>query len=264
MSIPAVKDFSNFNKYKTESGYTTQAQLQQFIQNQNDCTKAVVQSFLWQPETAYTAGAVIRSPSMATGVCAVVSVAGTTAPDEPSWTAASTEVTDGTVTYKMQSVVTQDIMTAAIAAAVQSVTATVLTQAKLDAHPVGSYYFSDDSTSPATLFGGTWAALDPGRVLLSQGTYTDSNGSVTYTAGTTGGERLHQLTVGELAKFTPTFVHGPDGLNMEGDFAEVPSLTSGGGSWHNCCRSAFNSVGNDKPHNNIQPYMAVYVWKRVQ
>ena len=78
------------------------------------------------------------------------------------------------------------------------------TQAKLDAHPIGSYYWSNDSTSPATLFGGTWEALPPGYTLIAQGSGSDSFGSFTYTAGQKYGERKHQLTTDELPKFTPS------------------------------------------------------------
>lgn len=47
-------------------------------------------------------------------------------------------------------------------------------QAKLDAHPVGSFYESTDSTSPATLFGGTWQEQIPDGELV---------GSIAYFAG---------------------------------------------------------------------------------
>lgn len=69
-----------------------------------------------------------------------------------------------------------------------------ISKAVSDAHPVGSYYWSNDSTSPATLFGGTWEALPPGYTLIAQGSGSDSFGSFTYTAGQKYGERKHQLT----------------------------------------------------------------------
>lgn len=77
---------------------------------------------------------------------------------------------------------------------VQKLLADALAKQKLDAHPVGSYYWSNDSTSPATLFGGTWEALPPGYTLIAQGSGSDSFGSFTYEAGKQYGERKHQLT----------------------------------------------------------------------
>ena len=57
-------------------------------------------------------------------------------------------------------------------------------EALSEAHPVGSYYFSDKSTNPGTLFGGTWEAVAPGHTLVAQGTATAEDGStLTFTAG---------------------------------------------------------------------------------
>lgn len=84
-----------------------------------------------------------------------------------------------------------------IAALKKLITDTV-TQAKKDAilaaHPVGSYYISDNATDPGTLFGGTWTMLDPGLTLISQGKGSDKFGSFEFVAGQTYGERMHQLT----------------------------------------------------------------------
>ena len=71
----------------------------------------------------------------------------------------------------------------------------------LQAYPVGSIYMSVVETNPAELFGGTWEAIAPGRVLLGAGEY-DSN--TTYTAGAKGGavrQFLHEIN---LPKHTHT------------------------------------------------------------
>lgn len=83
---------------------------------------------------------------------------------------------------------------AIVADAIKTAKDEIYKQAKLDAHPVGSYYWSNDSTNPATLFGGTWEALPAGYTLIAQGSGTDDYGSFTYTAGQKYGERKHQLT----------------------------------------------------------------------
>jgi hypothetical protein len=155
---------------------------------------------------------------------------------------------------------------------IASSVATAKAEALLAAHPVGSYYFSDYSTSPADLFGGTWTALDPGRVLLSQGTYTDSNGSVTYTAGTTGGERLHQLTVGELPKIWGSIdLHssatGTNIYGCNGSFSTTAKNNKyrDGGTVGTTATSNGNivlSFGGGEYHNNLPPYVCVYCWKR--
>jgi len=119
-------------------------------------------------------------------------------------------------------------------------------------YPVGSIYMSVNSTSPATLFGGTWEQLKD-QFLLGAGD--------TYTAGDTGGEAEHTLTVDEMPSHTHT----------------VSVLQSGGtaGSYassqytfypvdRNYSRSTLTSsgVGGDQNHNNMPPYLVVYMWKR--
>ena len=153
-------------------------------------------------------------------------------------------------------------------------------------YPVGSIYMSTVSTNPATLFGfGTWEAMPAGRVLLAQG---KSSWGTTYNAGSTGGEATHQLTVGEL----PTHNHNAStnnvnqngnigwlqagkGYNFSGVFA-TSSKNQGAnvgngestGVW-NCVFDsshshtvAINNTGSNQTHNNMQPYLSVYIWKR--
>lgn len=103
MTIPSIDSFSNYNKYKSEAGYTKQADMMRYLANQNDCLTAITQALLWQPETAYEVGKVIQSPTMPTGVRARVTQAGTSGQAEPAWTDAGTTVTDGTITYTMES-----------------------------------------------------------------------------------------------------------------------------------------------------------------
>ena len=121
MTIPSIDSFSNYNKYKSEAGYTKQADMMWYLANQNDCLTALTQALLWQPETAYEVGKVIQSPTMPTGVRARVTQAGTSGQAEPAWTDAGTTVTDGTITYTMESL----DYAALIAAATSSLQATM-------------------------------------------------------------------------------------------------------------------------------------------
>lgn len=142
---------------------------------------------------------------------------------------------------------------------VQKLLADALKKAKLDAHPVGSYYWSNDSTSPATLFGGTWEALPPGYTLIAQGSGTDEYGSFTYTAGQKYGERKHQLTTDELPKFTPS---AAEPIWNDGNGTEPGNTVSWKGHGILNILSLFSSIGKDKPHNNLPPSIAAYCWKR--
>ena len=71
----------------------------------------------------------------------------------------------------------------------------VLAQAKLDAHPVGSLYWSSSPTDPATLFGGTWTRIKD-RFILTAGD--------TYANGTTGGSATVALNATNLPAHSHT------------------------------------------------------------
>ena len=152
-------------------------------------------------------------------------------------------------------------------------------------YPVGSIYMSTVSTNPATLFGfGTWEAMPAGRVLLAQGTASWG----TYNAGSTGGEATHQLTVGELPQHTHTAStnttgnhhhgtvwtegthsvwglydrncnHRGMGANNDWDNA-LPNTSTDGNHSHTV---SINNTGSNQAHNNLQPYIVVYMWQRV-
>lgn len=154
-------------------------------------------------------------------------------------------------------------------------------------YPVGSIYMSVSATSPATLFGGTWESLG-GRFLIGQ------NG--TYTAGSTGGEASHTLTLAEA----PAHTHGRGTMNITGGYKTGWNDASGGGiissTWSGAMYGSRNgtafyydnprsstsdnhrnyinfdasrswtgetdSKGGGGAHNNMPPYLAVYMWKR--
>ena len=121
-------------------------------------------------------------------------------------------------------------------------------------YPIGAIYLSASSTSPAELFGGTWERLKD-RFLLAAG---DS-----YTAGSTGGEANHTLTVDEM----PSHLHTGssnflDGATMGGSQSNRGVFCIGGG-WDISRYDLTGSTGGSQPHNNMPPYLAVYMWERV-
>lgn len=165
---------------------------------------------------------------------------------------------------------------------VQKLIAAALAKAKLDAHPVGSYYWSNNSTSPATLFGGTWEALPAGYTLIAQGSGTDDYGSFTYTAGQKYGERKHQLTTDEIPKIkgdaqfrlldgsSNIMGYKNDSLSDSGVFS---AMRYSGGKWSGSVglssKQATNNTdvlhlefGNNQPHNTLPPSIACYGWRR--
>jgi hypothetical protein len=118
--------------------------------------------------------------------------------------------------------------------------------------PVGSIYTNlTNATNPATLLGfGTWTAFSQGRVPVGKaasGTFA--------TAGATGGEETHTLTITEMPSHSHTFSNT---WNVSGS-VEVGSGTF---RWYNDTSESTNNTGGDGPHNNLQPYVVVYMWQR--
>ena len=116
-------------------------------------------------------------------------------------------------------------------------------------YPVGSIYMSTASTSPAELFGGTWERIKD-RFLLAVGD--------TYTAGSTGGEAQHTLTVNEIPSHSHTIPAqnkwlSPDGSGEDMNYSVVSNINT----------QASGLTGGGQAHNNMPPYLAVYIWKRV-
>lgn len=116
-------------------------------------------------------------------------------------------------------------------------------------YPIGAIYMSMNSTNPGTFFGGTWEQVR-GKFLL--GVSND------YPAGSSGGESEHTLTTKEIPDHTHGYNYtGQSDTVGTGAFKIVdPDGTSNmytGTSTSNCGGQA---------HNNMPPYLAVYIWYR--
>lgn len=117
-------------------------------------------------------------------------------------------------------------------------------------YPVGSIYMSVNSTNPSNYFGGTWEQIKD-RFLLACGD--------AYANGTTGGEATHKLTVEEMPSHSHGYVRSrlffsdPQGQNAIAYNNNIGQAIGAG----------TNNTGGSKPHNNMPPYLAVYIWKRV-
>lgn len=123
-------------------------------------------------------------------------------------------------------------------------------------YPVGTIYWSTKSTSPASLFGGTWIQIKD-RFLLCAGS--------TYSAGSTGGEATHTLTVAEMPKHdhggktggpstnTSGAATGNTGNNSAGHTHSIPSLSgtaaSAGGHTHSVKVPPFATTWNGDHYN---------------
>lgn len=123
-------------------------------------------------------------------------------------------------------------------------------------YPVGSIYMNVNNTNPGTLFGGTWEQIQ-GRFLLGM--------SSSYPAGSQGGEATHQLTVYEMPSHNHAMTYGPDSSGSSTGFpygiAAGCATSSASGRGYASNLGTF-SAGGSQAHNNMPPYLSVYIWKR--
>lgn len=123
--------------------------------------------------------------------------------------------------------------------------------ALLDAvYPVGAVYISFNETSLALRLGGTWERIKD-RFLLAAGD--------TYASGETGGETAHTLTVDELPSHTHEL--STRFQSDAGSWYPIPPMSANSGTEDKRIE-AIGHTGGSQPHNNMPPYIAVYMWKR--
>jgi len=136
------------------------------------------------------------------------------------------------------------------------------TQTKLETFPVGSIFVSTTPTNPSSYIGGTWESYGQGRTLIGAGTGTDSNNtSQLFKVGATGGEYTHTLTVAEMPSHAHIFSRNYVGTGYTGyanrTLCSVNEVFGG-----NPPDVKTGYTGGNGAHNNLQPYIVTYLWKR--
>ena len=159
---------------------------------------------------------------------------------------------------------------------------------KFNPYPIGAIYMSTLDTDPADLFGGKWQALDEGRVLIGANSK--------YIAGSKGGEETHTLTSSEMpshshrantgsggshyhinpaesestlyrshygAVDTSNNKHGRGGDEYYRSYSYEMKTSTAGSHSHSVYGSIYNA-GDNQAHNNMMPYLAVYMWQRIE
>lgn len=124
-------------------------------------------------------------------------------------------------------------------------------------YPIGSIYLSVSSVNPQTIFGGTWEPIQD-RFLLAAGS--------SYAAGSTGGSatvslstanlpaHTHELQLAKRQKFLSS--------GTTGSYVLVDSTDTTSTNYAPLNNGTTTSAGSGTAHNNMPPYLAVYVWKR--
>lgn len=153
-------------------------------------------------------------------------------------------------------------------------------------YPVGSIYMSVNNTNPSAYFGGTWVAWGSGRVPVGVNT-SDSNFN---TVEKTGGASTVTLTASQMPSHTHTFTgssattssagahthnvgRDTDGgsgssrymvhsAGVSGAGGTSPTSSAGAHTHTVTAKGTNASTGGGGSHNNLQPYITCYMWKR--
>jgi hypothetical protein len=124
-------------------------------------------------------------------------------------------------------------------------------------YPVGCIYITTIATNPQDLFGGTWVAWGTGRVPVGiDAAQTEFN-----TVEKTGGEKTHTLSIPE----TPAHAHGVKTNSANGVETSTDNSARAGWNgfvWESKSGYGTTSTGGGGAHNNLQPYITCYMWKR--
>lgn len=125
---------------------------------------------------------------------------------------------------------------------------------------VGDLFLTMNSKNPSAKFGGTWELIAQGKTLIGAGTGIDINEiEKIFNAGETGGEYEHILTVDEM----PKHVHSNERASIF--YAEQTTARNAVGARTELTNSVWKDsreTGGDKAHNNMQPYLVIYIWQR--
>ena len=122
---------------------------------------------------------------------------------------------------------------------------------------VGDVHISFDSENPSARFGGTWIRFGQGKVLVG----VDEADTDFSNADKTGGEKTHMLTVEEIPSHTHNITrYNPSGTGYDDTqrkLAAAPNNSVGVAGGVDS-----DTKGGGQSHNNMQPFITVFMWRR--
>lgn len=141
--------------------------------------------------------------------------------------------------------------------------------------PIGAVYITYGNNNPGNFLGGTWERFGQGRTLVGEGTGNDGSTSMSFTTFGAGGEYNHKLDYYEMPNHSHNEYAMIEGYSEWDSFTPIPYSMlfnwgkgeyRDGGTYHAArvpLNSATSDEGGSQSHNNIQPYIVVYFWRRI-
>lgn len=138
-------------------------------------------------------------------------------------------------------------------------------------YPIGSVYISLTETNPGTYLKGIWEQFGQGRTLIGEGTGDDGSNTMSFTAGSTGGNYEHNHTYGiklndYYSNISNLNLRNSDGSWQGGvdDGRRNGYVNNGSQEGNNEVNSqAYKIEANTSNSKTMHPYITVYFWKRV-
>lgn len=138
-------------------------------------------------------------------------------------------------------------------------------------YPVGCIFESTSSENPANIMGGRWERYGNGQVTVGLAEYDENFNSV----GKTGGEKFHTLSKREIPNISGDITFHGSGAGI----GTVVATSSGVFSTHNSQNRYHTNASTEgawsagsvrfdagyrgERHNNLQPYVTVYRFRRI-
>lgn len=129
-------------------------------------------------------------------------------------------------------------------------------------YPVGSIYMSASlSTADAVnaALPGTWQAWGAGRVPVG----VNLNDTDFNVPNKTGGSKTVTLTVNQMPEHSHTYNGFPLGTtqNWADPYRKLGYINNSSNPYPS--QDGIDSAGGGQPHNNLQPYITCYMYKRI-
>lgn len=140
-------------------------------------------------------------------------------------------------------------------------------------YPIGSIYITTKNISPEILFGGTWQKFSKGRCLMGEGAVENNtddtfgqieDGDWTAYAGTTGGEIKHTLSISEMPSHNHKYFRQKAVETEPSGKPDANSVYAANTAINNFKTEVTTyTTGGSNAHNNLPPYVVVYMWERI-
>jgi len=136
--------------------------------------------------------------------------------------------------------------------------ASLISAVKQSMYRVGDIIMSVSATNPSAEYGGTWVAWGTGRVPVS----VDTSQTEFNTVEKTGGEKTHTLVNTEIPQHNHSLPDGGTGNTPANPGGYFNAQYTNGANGLTASSTGTGNAGAGQAHNNLQPYITCYMWKR--